>query len=380
MNILLLGGVGGVSLEASRDLFDRGGFDRITLADADLEKAMTFAREIGLDSSCVTRVDATDLAAVTALMRGHDVALNGLPKAFALSVLRAAIEAKTNVVDLGSPTEDLESLDSEARRAGITYVAGCGATPGITNMMAARAAEHLDSVEEISVNFAAFRAFALSPALIHTTLWEFDPAIKERVYFENDVFRSVPPFSGEKVIDFPEPIGSQSVFFVPHGETRTLPRNLKAKRVYTRGCFSPRVMRFLRVILEYGFYSTEPIQIDGAKIGPRQLLTEYLLRVPEGREEKIWGYGLHVEVTGRRSGQSVKHTLWTTHPSIDEWGIPGAYSKNVAMPLAVGVRLLMEGRQRGSGVGAPEIMFPVEVFFSQLEARGMKLHEKRSVS
>lgn len=43
MNLLLLGGVGGVSLEASRDLFDRGGFDRITLADADLEKAKTFA-------------------------------------------------------------------------------------------------------------------------------------------------------------------------------------------------------------------------------------------------------------------------------------------------------------------------------------------------
>ena len=378
MNLLLLGGVGGVSLEASRDLFDRGGFDRITLADADLEKAKTFAREIGLDSSCVTRVDATNIAAVTSLMRGHDVALNGLPKTFAVTVLRAAIETKTDVVDLGSPTEDLESLDGEAGRAGITYVAGCGATPGITNMMARRAAEHLDSVEEISVNFAVFRGFALSPALIHTTLWEFDPAIKERAYFEDGVFHSVPPFSGERTVDFPQPIGSQPVFFVPHGETHTLPKNLKAKRVFTRGCFPPKIMKFLRAILDYGFYRTEPIQIDGAKIGPRQLLTEYLLQVPEGREEKIWGYGLHVEVAGKRSGQSVKHTLWTTHPNMEEWGIPGAYTKNVSMPLAVGVRLLIEGRQRGPGVGAPENMFPVELFFSELEARGIKLHEKKN--
>ena len=310
-------------------------------------------------------------------MSDLDVVLNGLPKLLALNVLRAAIEVGCHVVDLGSPTADLEAYDKQARQARITYVAGCGATPGITNMLALRGVEQLDDIEQININFAAFRSFGLSPALIHTTLWEFDPEIKERAFFAEGKFHSVPPFSGKRDVQFPDPIGSQSVFFVPHGETRTLPRTLKAKSVYTRGCFPPRVMRFLRVILEYGFYRTKQIKINEASIGPRDLLKQYLLRVPEGGEQDIWGYGLLVEVIGSRSGEKLTFSFHTTHPGMKKWGIPGAYSKNVAIPLAIGVRLLMQDQQRDYGVGAPEALLPAEPFFQELEQRGIIVYQSK---
>jgi saccharopine dehydrogenase-like NADP-dependent oxidoreductase len=134
-------------------------------------------------------------------------------------------------------------------------------------------------------------------------------------------------------------------------------------------------MRFLRVILEYGFYRTEPIHIDGAMIGPRQLLTQYLLQVPEGNEQDIWGYGLQVDVLGRRDGKTLKRSYYTTHPGMDRWGVPGAYAKNVALPLAVGVRLLMQGEQLNYGVAAPEALLPSAPFFEMLAAREIELHE-----
>lgn len=378
MNVLLLGGIGAVAAEASRDLFQHGGFDKITLADVNVEKARAFAREIGLPLSSVVRVDASRPEELTDVMRGNDVVLNGLSNLFHLSVLRSAIKTRSSVVDLNGATENMESLDNEAQEAGVTYLAGCGATPGITNMMALKAAEELDSVDEIDVSFAAFRSFALSRTLLDLTISEFDPRedVKERVIYESGSLLQVLPFNGEKMVDFPEPIGTQPVFFVPHPETRHLPRSIKTDRVYTRGCFSPGIMRFLRVINEYGFLRTDPIQIDGAKISPRQLLSEYLLQVPEAARENVWGYGLHVEVIGQRTGRSVRHTLWSTHPGMDEWGIPGAYSKNIALPLAVGARLLMERKQRRTGVGSPDSLLPAGLFFKELEARGIKLHEE----
>jgi lysine 6-dehydrogenase len=375
MNLLLLGGIGGVSLDASRDLVQDGGFDRILLADADLERALELGLEMGLAQEQITSSDASDQDALVELMRGFDVVMNGLPKLLALNVLRAAIKTGCHVADLGSPTADLEAYNQEAREARITYLAGCGATPGITNMMALLGARQLETVEEINIHFAAFRAFGLSPALIHTTLWEFDPAIQERAYYEDGRFHSVPPFSGEKVVAFPQPIGEQSVYFVPHGETRTLPGNLGVQRVFTRGCFPPRVMRFLRVILEYGFYRTAPIRINEVSIGPRQLLTQYLLQVPEGGEQDIWGYGLQVEVLGQQDGKALKVSYHTTHPGMDRWGVPGAYAKNVALPLAVGVRMLMQGAQLSYGVGAPEALLPPEPFFEMLAVREIHLHE-----
>jgi saccharopine dehydrogenase-like NADP-dependent oxidoreductase len=378
MNVLLLGGIGGVSLDASVDIVQRGGYDRILLADGDLERARKLAPVIGLPEEQVLQVDANDQDALVELMRGFDVVMNGLPKLLAPEVLRAALDVGCHVVDLGSPTADLEIYDQDAREAKISYVAGCGATPGITNMMALRGVEQLQHVEQINVNFAAFRSFGLSPALIHTTLWEFDPEIVERAYYEEDVFTSVPPFSGERVVYFPEPIGAQAVYFVPHGETRTFPRTLHPKRVYTRGCFPPRVMRFLRVILEYGFYRTAPIQIKDTHIEPRQLLTEYLLQVPEGNQQDVWGYGLLVEVLGTRDGEWLQFDYHSTHPGMEVWGVPGAYSKNVALPLAVGVQLLMEGRQRDYGVAAPEAMFQSAEFFEALAQRNILVHENVS--
>jgi hypothetical protein len=157
MNLLLLGGIGGVSLDASRDLIHGGGFDHVLLADVDLERARQLGLEMGLAPEQIARIDASDRAALVELMRGFDVVMNGLPKLLAPNVLRSAIEVGCHVADLGSPTADLEQYDREAREARITYLAGCGATPGITNMMALLGARQLETVEEINIHFAAFR-------------------------------------------------------------------------------------------------------------------------------------------------------------------------------------------------------------------------------
>ena len=50
MNVLLLGGIGGVSLDASQDIVQNGGFDNIQLADVDLDRAKEMAGVIGLSS------------------------------------------------------------------------------------------------------------------------------------------------------------------------------------------------------------------------------------------------------------------------------------------------------------------------------------------
>ena len=148
MNLLLLGGIGGVSLDASRDLISGSGFEHVLLADVNLERARQFGLEMGLPPEQIARIDASDQTALVELMRGFDVVMNGLPKLLAPNVLRAAIEVGCHVADLGSPTADLEQYDREAREARITYLAGCGATPGITNMMALLGAQKLEAVED----------------------------------------------------------------------------------------------------------------------------------------------------------------------------------------------------------------------------------------
>ena len=376
MKALILGAVGEMCTPATKDLIKRKVFSDVTLADINVEKLMKLAKELKVSKEKVVKLDASDLKAIRRLMKGKKVVVNGLPKPFALEVLKAALELKISSCDLGSPDDRMIALDSKAKDLGVSYVAGMGATPGITNLMAKHAADALDEVDEIHVSFAAVRPFALSPALLDTILWEFEPELPTRTYYKDGEFFPVPPFTGERQIEFPYPIGRQKVYFVPHGETRSFPINLDAKRVYVRGTFTPKGMRLMRSLLEYGFYDTKPIRIQDLEISPKDIIIKTLLQMPEAQlKEDLYAYGLNVEVIGRKLSGRVKRTYWTTHPSMAEWGIPYAYSNNVGLPLGICAQLIAEGKVQ-KGVNAPEVMLEPDVFFAELAKRGIYVHYK----
>jgi saccharopine dehydrogenase-like NADP-dependent oxidoreductase len=376
MKALFLGAVGEMCTPATKDLVKRKVFSEVTLADINSEKLGKLAKALKVSKGKVVKLDATDSKALRKLMKNQNIVINGLPKPFALDVLKAALELKVSCCDLGSPDDRMLALDAKAKELGVAYVAGMGATPGITNLMAKHGTEAMQEVDEIHVSFAAVRPFALSPALLDTILWEFEPGLPTRTYYKDGEFFPVPPFTGERLIPFPEPIGAREVYFVPHGETRSFPINLKAKRVYVRGTFTHKGMRLMRSLLEYGFFDTKPISIGGSKISPKEMMIQALLQMPEANQkEALFAYGLHVEVVGRKWDRPVKRTYWTTHPSMEAWGIPYAYSNNVGLPLGVCAELIAEGKV-SSGINAPEAMLDPDLFFDRLAQRDIIVHYK----
>jgi len=374
MKALILGAAGEMCTPATKDLAGRRIFKKLTLADINSEKLGKLAKEVGVQESSVHKLDANDTEKMKQLMQGHQIVVNGLPKPYALNVLKACLELKISCCDLGSPDDRMIALDEKAKSLDISYVAGMGATPGVTNLMAKHGSDAMDEIDEIHVSFAAVRPFALSPALLDTILWEFEPGLPTRTYYKDGEFYPVPPFTGERIIDFPYPIGPMPVYFVPHGETRSFPRNLGAKRVFVKGTFTPKGMGLMRSLLDYGFFSTNTIKIRDIKISPKELIMQALLQMPEANEkERLFAYGLHVEVIGRKWSHRVKRTYWTTHPSMSEWGIPYAYSNNVGFPLGICAQLIAEGKVK-TGVNAPEAMIEPEVFFAELAQRNIQVH------
>ncbi|MCP4544157.1 MAG: saccharopine dehydrogenase, partial [Chloroflexi bacterium] len=251
-----------------------------------------------------------------------------------------------------------------------------GATPGITNAMARRAADQLDEIDDIQINFAAFRCPAPAPGLLITFLWEFHPKTESRLYYENGEFIWVGPFAGLKTVNFPGPIGEQEVCYIPHPETKTMPKSLGAKSVSVHGCFPPHAMRLAKAMLESGLYSEEPITVKGIETTPFDLMFDLLLELPASKETPLWAYGLVVDVFGKRDGRDVKITLWSEHPSMEEWGGKAAYYKNIAIPLSIGVQMITRGDVKVKGVVPPETAIDPLIFFAELAKRGIEIHEK----
>jgi len=375
MKVLSLGGAGAVCKHATRDLAEYSDFDEIAIGDYDIAAAEALAAEVGDPRLKVLKVDAEDYGAMVELFRGFDVILNGLPWKYDLAVTKACVEAGVSGLDV-STEETQWSYDAAAKEKDIVFIPGVGATPGITNAMARWGADQLDEVDNIEINFAAFRCPAPSPGLLITFLWEFHPETEERLYYEGGEFHWVGPFEGLRTVSFPGPIGEQEVCYIPHPETRTMPETLGAKAVSVRGCFPPHAMALAKSMLKSGLYSEEPVTIKGVETNAFEMMYELLLAAPESKETPLWAYGLVVDVYGKQGGRDVQVELWNRHPPMETWGGRAAYYKNIAIPLSIGAQMIGRGDVAVRGVVAPETALDPSIFFAELARRGIEIHER----
>jgi lysine 6-dehydrogenase len=375
MKVLSLGGAGAVCQHATRDLAEFSDFGQITIGDYNVAAAEKLATEIGDPRVKVLKVDAEDYDGLVRLFKDFDVILNGLPWKYDLAVTKACVEAGVSGLDV-STEESQWDYDAAAREKGIVFIPGVGATPGITNAMARRAADQLDEVDDIQINFAAFRCPAPAPGLLITFLWEFHPEIEERLYYKDGEFHPAGPFEGLKTVNFPGPIGEQEVCYIPHPEVRTMPKSLGAKSVSVHGCFPPHAMRLARALLEGGFYNEGKLTVKGIETTAFEMIYELLLQLPESKETPLWAYGLMLEVYGKRDGRDVKIKLWNRHPPMEEWGGKAAYYKNIGIPLSIGAQMIGRGDVKVRGVVPPETAIDPNVFFAELRKRGIEIHER----
>jgi saccharopine dehydrogenase (NAD+, L-lysine-forming) len=378
MKTLVLGGAGAVCSETTRDLAQFSKFDEIVVAEYNLEAANKLLEDIGDPRLKAVFFNADDYGSMLKLFPGYDVVINGLPWKYDLAVTKACVEVGVNGLDV-STEEDQWDYDAKAKEKDIIFIPGVGATPGITNAMARRAADQMDTVDDIQINFAAFRCPAPAPGLLITFLWEFHPETEGRVYYEDGEFHWVGPFKGLKNITFPGEIGEQEVCYIPHPETRTMPISLGARKVSVHGCFPPHAMRLAKAMLESGLYSEEPITVIGVETTALEMMHEILLTLPETKETPLWAYGLVVEVFGKKDGQDIKIKLWSEHPPMAEWGGKAAYYKNIAIPLSIGAQMIVRGDVPLRGVLPPETAIDPQIFFDELKLRGILVKEEVSI-
>jgi saccharopine dehydrogenase (NAD+, L-lysine-forming) len=365
--------------EATRDLAQTSDFEEIVIADANLPRAQALAAELGGGRVRAIQADASDEGALTECLRGFEVVANCTTYHFGLIVTRAAISAGVNYLDLGglfNTPRQLE-LDEEAKRAGVTICLGSGATPGVTNLMARRAADQLDQVDEVHIAFASFRAIAPSPGLLDTVLDEFS-AGSRRFFWQAGQFIEVPAFSGAKQVLFADPVGELETYYVPHSETHTIHRFIGkgVNLVDVRGTWRPEIMRALRVFADLGLTGEQEIQINGEAISARRFVRSHILEhAADFAGDGEWAFFLNVQVLGQRDGSSVKFESVSRHPPRAQWGTNGT-AKMTGIPASIAAQKLARGEVSRRGVMAPEACFDPSSFFVELAKRGIVIDEK----
>ncbi len=134
--------------------WDSSGLESTSLCTAVREHGSVGATPVGV----LTGEAIGELLARQVPVDGYFLALPNLPNTFIASVVRQFIESGyrgvlVDAIKRTSAVEQLIAMRGELAEAGITYITGCGATPGLLTAAAALAAQSFQTIESINITF-----------------------------------------------------------------------------------------------------------------------------------------------------------------------------------------------------------------------------------
>jgi hypothetical protein len=224
MRIFILGTGATGSLLAQ--LLARQGHE-VTCGDRDPERARRF---LGKKSPLEVReVNARNLWGIVGAARGSQLIVNASAAVFNEIVIRASLRLRSHYFDMAShltrnpfKAEQLRYAKRfEAKRR--TAVINAGAAPGLTNLLAKRAADQMDRVDSAYV-----RLFESQESDDPVSQWSakeiYDEAISLPRIVRNGRFKMARRFSERERFRFPAPIGEVGVVLAAQDEAVTFPR------------------------------------------------------------------------------------------------------------------------------------------------------------
>ena len=371
------GGVGAAIVEIAQR---RDFFDRLVIGDLDparAERAVApFADDARLEA---VALDASDRAALAGLARevGATHVVNAADPRLNPPIFDAAFDAGCDYLDMAMhlsaphperPYELPGRMLGEAQfavaerweAAGRLALVGMGVEPGLSDVFARYAADHLfTDIDEIAVRDGSsleIEGYAFAPTFsIWTTIEEcLNPPL---VWEADRGWYTTEPFSDPEVFEFPAGIGPVTCVNVEHEEVVLVPRYLRCRKVTFKYGLGDEFIEVLRVLHLLGLDRTEPVRVRDMEVAPRDVVAA-VLPDPATLGDRMHGVtcaGTFVTGTGT---DGRPRATYLYHALDNDWCMRTHGHQAVVWQTAinpvVALELLADGTWSGAGVHGPE--------------------------
>jgi saccharopine dehydrogenase-like NADP-dependent oxidoreductase len=390
MRVLVVGTGGvGESMAILAERRDPEGkiFEKMVLADYDLERAQRVSRKLGEQRFPAAQVDAFDVDAVAALATGNavDVICNFLPMTANAALIDAALKAGVHYLDTAifedptpastghrrefwdSPQFDYHDRFVAAGKLGLT---GNGVEPGMADYYARYAADHFfDEIDEIGIRDGAnleipgFKGMAFGFSVWAT----IDECTSDGIVWEADKgWYSVDAFSDMEPFFLPDGIGVQQVGHVAHDEVVHIGRCAHLLKGVKKATFKyglgDEFMHGVDVLKSLNLHSDEPVRVKGAEVAPLDLVVAAAPDPAETGKAFVGKTSAGTWVKGRRDGMEREIYLYQVadnQETMAKYGTQAVVCQTAFTPPIV-LELLATGKLAGyrgnpeNGMRSPE--------------------------
>lgn len=381
LNILIVG-AGAQGAPCAAILARQPRVGRVLLASHKLADAESVRDRLGSAKVAAAGLDARDPAATARAVKESlgtvDVVIDLTPSFISVNVMEAALAMNAHYVNTAACPEHLaqliqrQPLDLADRfvAAGRTALLGCGASPGVLNVICRRFCDELDTVERIEIR-CGFQIPA-QKEMIKTWMPSWCP---EQQYFDYGdppcVFHDgrhehMPVFYEPETYDFGANLGEIQLTHHAHDEQYSLPLTIGKGMQYC--CYKFPFEPAIATLYATGFTQDRVVEVDGAKVKAIDVLmalvprpVEIAVLDPEVQKNLvplIADTKAHIMIKGTAGGKD-KTIRIVTGVFFDEAAkaleLFGTANVSVAYAAATGALQLAEGKTK------PGIVWPEEL-------------------
>ncbi|HEY3715981.1 MAG TPA: saccharopine dehydrogenase C-terminal domain-containing protein [Jatrophihabitantaceae bacterium] len=378
MRLLILG-AGGVGSAAVRIAARRPFLEHVLVADYDLGRARAAVEAVADERFAAVQLDASDQATIAAVLAEHriDAVLGATDPRFTMPIFRAALDRRVHYLDMAMslsrphPTEPFAqtgvklgdeqfALSDEWAASGRIALVGMGVEPGLADVFARYAADHLfGEIDEVGVRDGAnliVDGYDFAPSFsIWTTIEEcLNPPV---IYEEERGWFTTAPFSEPEIFEFPEGIGPVECVNVEHEEVLLVPRWVDAKRVTFKYGLGNEFIDVLKTLHKLGLDRVDPVRVGGASVSPRDVVAA-CLPDPATLGDRMRGKTCAGTWVRGRDKDGAPRSTYLYHVVDNEWSMREYGAQAVVWQTAVNpivaLELIDSGAWSGAGVLGPE--------------------------
>jgi lysine 6-dehydrogenase len=364
------------------DLLQQPSTRRVVLADKKLDHVPAFLDPWKGGALELERLDLQDEKALAGAIGRADAVLSAAPYYFNYDIARLAVKAGVHFADLGGNTDIVfkqKALHDEAAKRGVSVIPDCGVAPGMVNILAAEGIRRLDETESVKIMVGGLPQKP-EPPLNYMVVYSLEGALD---YYTSPgwVLRDgkrtqVEALSEIEHVVFPDPVGKLEAFHTGGGiSTMPFTWEGKIKTMEYKTLRYPGHVAIMRPIRELGLLATEPVDVGGTKLRPRDAFIAIVsprLTKPHGRDL----IALRVEVKGKKNGRPAS-TRWQMVDRYDEKNHVTAMMRTTGYSLSITGLLQLEGRIAAKGVHTPDECVPAGPYVEELAKRGIVIEETR---
>lgn len=375
----LVVGAGGVGSAVAMIAARREFLESMVVADYDFAKAEAAVEATGDGRMLAAQVDATDIESVVRLLEMHrcDVVLNATDPRFVMPLFKAALQAGVHYIDMAMSMstphpvdpyntpgiklgDDQFALEADWKAADRLALVGMGVEPGLADVFARFAADHLFSqIDELGVRDGGnleVEGYDFAPTFsIWTTIEEcLNPPL---VYEKGRGHFTTAPFSEPEIFDFPEGIGEVECVNVEHEEVLLVPKWVDVGRVTFKYGLGQEFIEMLKMQHRLGIDSAVPMKVGDVTVSPRDVIAA-LLPDPATLGDRMHGKTCAGTWVRGLDKQGKPRDVYLYHVVDNQWSMAEYKSQAVVWQTAVcpvvAMELMARGVWTGSGVLGPE--------------------------